>query len=87
MLEHAYDKVDYISLHAYYEEHDGDLGSFLARRWTWTRSSTPWWRRATRSAARKHRKQISISFDEWNVWYSIAVRRRGGPRRSRSGLA
>ena len=30
VLEHTYDDVDYISCHAYYEEHDGDLGSFLA---------------------------------------------------------
>ena len=30
VLDEAYDVVDYISLHAYYEEHDGDPGSFLA---------------------------------------------------------
>src|SRR5439155_5534779 len=30
VLELAYDQVDHISLHAYYEEHDGDLASFLA---------------------------------------------------------
>jgi hypothetical protein len=30
VLEHTYDVVDYLSCHAYYEELDGDLGSFLA---------------------------------------------------------
>ena len=30
VLEHAYDQVDYLSLHAYYQEHDGDTASFLA---------------------------------------------------------
>ena len=30
VLTHTYDDVDYISCHAYYEEKDGDLGSFLA---------------------------------------------------------
>ena len=30
VLEQAYDQVDYISAHAYYEELDGDLASFLA---------------------------------------------------------
>jgi hypothetical protein len=30
VLEEAYDLVDFISCHAYYEELDGDLGSFLA---------------------------------------------------------
>ncbi|MDP8928799.1 MAG: alpha-L-arabinofuranosidase, partial [Actinomycetota bacterium] len=29
VLEQAYEDVDYISCHAYYEECDGDLGSFL----------------------------------------------------------
>ena len=30
VLEHSYEHVDYVSCHAYYEELDGDLGSFLA---------------------------------------------------------
>ena len=30
VLEHAYEHVDYISCHAYYQERGGDLGSFLA---------------------------------------------------------
>ena len=30
VLLHTYDDVDYISCHAYYEELDGDAGSFLA---------------------------------------------------------
>ena len=30
VLEHTYDLVDYVSLHAYYEELDGDRASFLA---------------------------------------------------------
>ena len=30
VLDHAYDAVDHVSLHAYYEERDGDLASFLA---------------------------------------------------------
>src|SRR5207244_718481 len=30
VLGHAYDQVDYISMHAYYEEIDGDRDSFLA---------------------------------------------------------
>ena len=30
VLEHAYDDVDFISVHGYYEERDGDLASFLA---------------------------------------------------------
>ena len=30
VLTHTYDDVDYISCHAYYEEKNGDMGSFLA---------------------------------------------------------
>ena len=30
VLEHSYEHVDYVSCHAYYQEFDGDLGSFLA---------------------------------------------------------
>ena len=30
VLEHTYDLVDFISCHAYYEESDGDVDSFLA---------------------------------------------------------
>jgi alpha-N-arabinofuranosidase len=30
VLEHSYEHVDYVSSHAYYQELDGDLGSFLA---------------------------------------------------------
>src|SRR5690625_7834844 len=30
VLEHCYEEVDYISCHAYYQERDGDLDSFLA---------------------------------------------------------
>ena len=70
VLEHCYDLVDYISCHAYFEEADGDLASFLA-------SSTEMDRFiedvvATADAVRAQRgaqKRIDISFDEWNVWY------------------
>ena len=37
---------------------------------TWTTSSSPWSPTADAvRAAGKHRKQINLSFDEWNVWY------------------
>ena len=69
VLEQAYDSVDLISAHAYYED-TGDTGSFLA-------SSVDVDAQirdvvATADAVRArlgHRKRIDISFDEWNVWY------------------
>ncbi len=70
VLEEAYDVVDYISLHAYYEEHDGDPGSFLASAVDMDRfidavTATADYVRAKLGAS----KRIDLSFDEWNVWY------------------
>jgi alpha-N-arabinofuranosidase len=71
VLTHAYDVVDYVSLHAYYQEHDGDARSFLASAvdMDYFIESVI----ATADAVRakgKHRKHINLSFDEWNVWYA-----------------
>ena len=71
VLTHTYDDVDYISCHAYYEEKDGDLGSFLASavdmdRFIETVVATADHVKAREAAATK---TINISFDEWNVWY------------------
>ncbi|MBN9176587.1 MAG: alpha-N-arabinofuranosidase [Microbacterium sp.] len=70
VLTHTYDDIDLISCHAYYEEHDGDLGSFLASAvdmdgFIETVVATADHVRAVRGSD----KQIDISFDEWNVWY------------------
>jgi alpha-L-arabinofuranosidase len=71
VLGHAYDTIDYVSMHAYYEEKDGDRDSFLASAVdmeTFIRDVTA---TCDHVAARlKSRKKIGISFDEWNVWYS-----------------
>ncbi|GAB2510312.1 alpha-L-arabinofuranosidase C-terminal domain-containing protein [Microbacterium petrolearium] len=70
VLTHTYDEVDYISMHAYYQEENGDAASFLAEAVDMdafidgvvaTIDAV--------KAAGKHRKQVNISFDEWNVWY------------------
>lgn len=70
VLTHTYADVDYISLHAYYEEHDGDLGSFLA-----STLDMDWYIRSVVATADHvgaklgSRKRMMLSFDEWNVWY------------------
>jgi len=70
VLEHAYDLVDYVSCHAYYEEHDGDLGSFLASAVDMDFFVNSIVATADAVGARlKSTKKINISFDEWNVWY------------------
>ncbi|OLE28122.1 MAG: alpha-L-arabinofuranosidase [Catenulispora sp. 13_1_20CM_3_70_7] len=70
VLEHCYDLVDYISCHAYYQEHDGDLGSFLA-----SSADMEYFIDTVIATAdhvghkKRSTKKIAISFDEWNVWY------------------
>ncbi len=70
VLDLTYDYVDLISAHAYYEEHDGDLASFLA-----SGTDMDAFIDGVIAAADEVRerlgsdKRIDISFDEWNVWY------------------
>jgi alpha-N-arabinofuranosidase len=78
VLEAAYDHVDFISCHAYYQEHDGDLGSFLASSldmefFIETVVATA---DHVQHKLRKDRP-IAISFDEWNVWYLSAFEESG----------
>ncbi|WP_033341067.1 arabinosylfuranosidase ArfA [Catenuloplanes japonicus] len=70
VLAATYEEVDMISAHAYYEEVDGDLGSFLASNLDMEHVIRSVTATADHIGARlKSRKQINISFDEWNVWY------------------
>jgi alpha-N-arabinofuranosidase len=70
VLTHTYDDVDYISCHAYYEEKNGDLGSFLASAVDMDRFIESVVATADHvKAVRGSTKTINISFDEWNVWY------------------
>jgi alpha-L-arabinofuranosidase len=81
VLQECYDLVDQISCHAYYEERDGDVASFLASAVDmdhFIHSVT-----ATADAvgaALGSRKRISISFDEWNVWYQTRFNSAEPPR-------
>ncbi|OZD54420.1 alpha-L-arabinofuranosidase [Rhodococcus sp. 06-1477-1B] len=70
VLEHTFDDVDLISCHAYYQEHDGDVASFLASAVDMDRFIEAVVATADHvGAARGSAKRIDISFDEWNVWY------------------
>jgi alpha-N-arabinofuranosidase len=70
VLEHSYDHVDYVSCHAYYQELDGDLGSFLASAVDMDYFIDTVVATADHVGHKKRStKKIDISFDEWNVWY------------------
>ncbi|WP_329211353.1 alpha-N-arabinofuranosidase [Streptomyces sp. NBC_00683] len=70
VLAETYDLVDYVSLHAYYEETDGDRGSFLASAVDMESFIESVVATCDHVGARlKSTKKINLSFDEWNVWY------------------
>ncbi|MFF8968418.1 alpha-N-arabinofuranosidase [Streptomyces sp. NPDC014995] len=70
VLQETYDLVDYISLHAYYEPHDGDVDSFLASAVDMESFIENVVATCDHVGARlKSKKKINLSFDEWNVWY------------------
>jgi alpha-N-arabinofuranosidase len=70
VLEQCYDLVDYVSMHAYYEEHDGDVDSFLASAVDMDAFIDEVVATADHVKAKvRSKKRLRISFDEWNVWY------------------
>lgn len=80
VLDEAYDLVDYISLHAYYEEKDGDVKSFLASSMDMDYFIREVVSIADRVGAKKgSKKRIDLSFDEWNVWYVSRFQEQGPP--------
>ncbi|MFJ8330864.1 alpha-N-arabinofuranosidase [Streptomyces sp. NPDC094437] len=71
VLQETYDLVDHISLHAYYEPHDGDLDSFVASAVDMESFIANVVATCDHVGARlKSSKKIQLSFDEWNVWYT-----------------
>jgi alpha-L-arabinofuranosidase len=69
VLDHTFDHVDYISLHAYYEQHGDDRASFLAAAAGMDRFIDGVVATADHIAAKKKsRKRLKLSFDEWNLW-------------------
>ena len=70
VLGHTYALVDYISLHVYYSDRDGDVESFLASAVDMDRFIEGVVATADAVRARgHHEKYIDLSFDEWNVAY------------------
>ena len=70
VLEHAYEYVDYLSLHAYVEPCGGDRLGFLASALAMDEQIDATVATCDAVAARKRtRRRLRLSFDEWNVWY------------------
>jgi len=70
VLDEAYDVVDYISLHAYFEERDGDRTGFLASAHVMDQFIDSVVATCDHiGAKRRSRRKLKLSFDEWNLWY------------------
>ena len=70
VLEHTYDAVDHISLHMYFNNRAKNTANYLAMNarldeYIGTVASTIEFVRSKK----RSKKQVAISFDEWNVWY------------------
>lgn len=70
VLEEAYDYVDYISLHQYYGNYANDSADFFAK----TQDLEHFLHSVISTcdfvkAKKRSKKNIHLSFDEWNVWY------------------
>ncbi|MEV7868341.1 alpha-N-arabinofuranosidase [Streptomyces sp. NPDC088124] len=70
VLAETYDLVDYVSVHAYYWEKEGDRDSFLASAVDMETFIEKVVATCDHVGAKlKSEKKINLSFDEWNVWY------------------
>ena len=70
VLSHTYEYVDYLSLHQYYGNTSGDTNDFLAK----SNDMDYFIKEVIATcdyvkAKKRGKKDIMLSFDEWNVWY------------------
>lgn len=70
VLSECYEQVDYLSLHQYYGNRDNNTPEFLAN----SRGMDDFISSVLSiadcvKAKKRSKKQINLSFDEWNVWY------------------
>ncbi len=70
VLNECYENVDYLSLHRYYGNQEGDTPGFLAR----SLDMDAFIKEVVSicdavGAKKRNAKKIHLSFDEWNVWY------------------
>ena len=70
MLDQCYENIDYVSLHRYYGNPTGDTPGFLARSMDMDDFIHTVASICDAIKGKKHsKKQVNLSFDEWNVWY------------------
>ncbi len=69
-LDHSYERVDYVSLHQYFNCNDGDTKNFLARSCEIENYIKTVICICDYIKGKRHsRHTVNLSLDEWNVWY------------------
>lgn len=80
ILRECWDFTDYLSLHAYYDNNDGDVPSFLSRSQDMDAHIEEVQAICNEIKLEKNsEKNIGLSFDEWNVWYHYRKEKRTEP--------
>ncbi|WP_162012690.1 arabinosylfuranosidase ArfA [Streptococcus sp. S784/96/1] len=70
VLDHTYDYVDYLSLHQYYGNPANNLEDYLACSLDMDEFIKGVVAICDTVKAKKHsKKEMNLSFDEWNIWY------------------
>lgn len=70
VLEHTYEYIDYISIHDYYKNLENDTANYLAKSLDMDAFIKSVISTCDYIKAKKRsKKNINLSFDEWNVWY------------------
>jgi alpha-N-arabinofuranosidase len=70
ILEHAYEHVEYLSLHRYYGNRKNDLKNYLAKSIDMDNFIKSVIAICDYIKAKKRsKKTLYLSFDEWNIWY------------------
>lgn len=70
VIDQCYDHVDYISLHNYYGNPENDTESYLSMNLEMDAFIRSVVSICDYIKAKKHaKKQVNLSFDEWNIWY------------------
>lgn len=70
VLNQAYEHVDHLSLHHYFKNHENDFANYMAQ----PESMNDFISGAVAmcdaiGAKKRQRRKLTLSFDEWNVWY------------------
>ena len=80
VLRGCWDQIDYLSLHQYYQNNDGDIPTFLARNLEMDGFIKEVAAICQEIKAEKNsHKDVYLSFDEWNVWYHWQLEKKDSP--------